>query len=108
MFQDLRYGLRGLLKNPAFALVAILTLALGIGANISVFRVVNAMLLRALPGVVQPENLAAIYRTQKDQTFDNLSYPDYLDYRRRSRSFSGLAAHSPASLVIERGASVVS
>src|SRR5579862_588026 len=98
MLQDARYALRGFLKNPGFSAVAIATMALGIGANIAVFSVVNAMLWRAVPGVADPRSLAAMYRIQKTEVFDNLSFPDYLDYRDRNHSFSGLAGHSPMSL----------
>ena len=103
MLKDLRYGLRGLGKNPGFAAIAIAIMALGIGANIAVFSVINAMLLRALSGVTNPGNLAAMYRLQKNQAFDNLSYPDYLDYRDRNHSFSGLAAHCSMALTFNYG-----
>ncbi len=103
MFDDLRYGLRLLIKNPGFGSLAILTLALGLGANIAVFSVVNAMLLRPLPAIADPANLASIYRVQKTDVFDNLSFPDYLDIRDRNRSFSGLAAHTPIAFAFSYG-----
>jgi macrolide transport system ATP-binding/permease protein len=101
--QDLRYGLRLIVKAPAFTVTAVLTLALGIGAGTAVFRVVNAALLRPLPGLARPDDLVALYRTQKSDAFDNFSYPDYLEYRDRNQSLSGLAAHCGASLSLSYG-----
>jgi predicted permease len=103
MLGELRLAVRSLRRSPGFAAAAIVTLALGIGANVAVFSVVNAMLLRAIPSVADPASLVAIYRAQKEQVFDNLSYPDYLDYRDRSRSFAGLAAHSAVAVMFDRG-----
>ncbi len=68
-------------------------MALGISANTTVFSVVNAILLRPLPGIADPGRLVSLYRTQNGNVFDNLGYPDYRDYRDRSVSFEGLAAH---------------
>jgi predicted permease len=93
MFQDLSFGLRMLLKNPGFTLIAIITLALGVGANTAIFSIVNALLLRPLPGVVEPERLVQVGRTREDGVFDSLSYPDYLDYREQSTVFSGIAVY---------------
>jgi predicted permease len=98
LFEDVRYGFRILIKNPAFATIALITMALGIGANTAVFSVVNAILLRALPGIEDPGKLVSMYRIQNGQTMDNLGYPDYRDYRDRNRSLTGLAAHVPAAL----------
>jgi predicted permease len=98
LFGDFRYGLRILARNPGFTTVAVLTLALGIGANTAVFSVLNAVLLRPLPGIADPSRLVAFYRSQKADAFDTMGYPDYADYRDRNQSLSGLAAHSPAAL----------
>src|SRR6185369_16112201 len=84
LIQDVRYGLRVLLKTPAFSLVAVISLALGIGLNTAIFSVVNAVLIRPLP-VVKHENHLVWLRAP-------ISYPDYLDYRSQSRSFQGMAA----------------
>jgi len=98
LFQDLRYGLRMLLKNPGFTLIAVLTLALGIGANTAIFSIVNALLLRPMPGVVEAERLVQVGRTHEDAVFDSLSYPDYLDYREQNTVFSGIAVYSKTPL----------
>ena len=100
VLQDIRYALRVLVKNPAFAVITILTMALGIGANTVVFSVVNAILLRPLPGIASPRQLVSAYRKQSGNVFDNFGYPDYADYRDRSKSFNGLAAHCAVPLSI--------
>ena len=92
---DVRYSLRMLAKNRATTAIAIVVLALGIGASAAVFSVVNAILLRPLPGVAEPGRLVSFYRNQRTDAFNNFAYPDYADYRNRNRSFSGLAAHCP-------------
>jgi len=96
--QDLRHAVRLLRKNPAFTFIAILTIALGIGANTTVFSVVNAILLRPLPGLAEPSRLVSLSRIQDGNLFDNFAYPDFLDYRDRAHSFAGLAAHCTAPL----------
>jgi predicted permease len=90
-FQDLRYSLRVLLKSPGFTVVAVLTLALGIGANAFVFAVLNAFFLRPL-NVPEGQSLYAIQRGNDNYIIQ--SYPDYLDLRDRNRSFDALAAYS--------------
>ncbi|HXH51618.1 MAG TPA: ABC transporter permease [Terriglobia bacterium] len=93
LFQDLKYGLRTLGRNPGFTAVAVLTLALGIGANTAIFTVVNSLLFRPLP-VKQPGRLVAVFSTHKgNETFSPSSFPDYSDLRDRNRVFSGVAAH---------------
>jgi predicted permease len=87
---DIRYGLRQLRRSPGFALTAILTLALGVGANLVVFGVLNALLLRPL-NVAGAERLVQI--VQKPQGYNSQSYPDYLDYRTRNTTFSDMAAY---------------
>jgi predicted permease len=99
-WQDLRFSLRVLRKSPGFAIAAILTLALAIGANAVVFGVLNALILRPLK-VPQAESLWAIERG-KDKAI-NHSYPDYLDLRDRNRSFDGLAAYNVATVGLDTG-----
>ncbi len=93
MFQDLRYGARKLLKNPGFTLIAVLTLALGIGAVAAIFSVVDAILWRPLPAH-RPERLVALYTSAGDGAgYRPLSYTDYSYYRDNQKSFQGLAAY---------------
>src|SRR4030095_7564445 len=80
VLRDAVYASRLLLKHPGFTAVAVLALALGIGANTTIFSVVNALLLRSIPGVVEPERLVLVGRTNDGQGFDSFSYPDYKDY----------------------------
>jgi len=90
-FQDVRYGLRMLMKNPGFTAVAVLTLALGIGANTAIFSVVNAVLLRPLP-YEKPDQLVAAFESEPDCRNCPVSGPDFLDWRQSSNSFSSLVA----------------
>jgi len=103
LFQDIRYALRGLRKNPGFAIVCILTLALGIGANTAMFTVINAVLIRPVPGVVNPGGLVILERLQKNNPDFAFGYPDYLDYRDQSQSFTGLAARCRTALTLSQG-----
>ena len=91
MFNDFRYALRTLRQNPGFALVAILSLALGIGANSAIFSFADALLLRPLP-VPQPSRVVSVVSHRPAEGFGGLSYKDYIDFRNKSRSFEGLAA----------------
>jgi hypothetical protein len=91
LWQDLRYGARMLLKQPGFTLIAVVTLALGIGANTVIFSLVQASLLRPLPGV-NTQSLLYVFSGNPGAPYNNSSYPDYVEFRDRSRSFSGLAA----------------
>jgi predicted permease len=86
-FQDIKFGLRMMGKNPTFTLVAVLTLALGIGVNSTVFTLVNAVLLGNLP-FPQAHEIMNI----RSNRGGGLSYLEYLDYRQQSRSFEGIAA----------------
>jgi putative ABC transport system permease protein len=92
MIQDLKYGLRMLGKNPAFTAVAVITLALGIGANTAIFSVVNGVLLNPLP-YWQPDRLVALYSRTAEFPQSSISYPNFLDWVRDNRSFSALAAY---------------
>jgi putative ABC transport system permease protein len=92
LIKDIRYGSRRLLKHPAFTVISIITLALGIGANTAIFSVVNAVLLRPLP-FAQPNQLVTLWNAdaEKGVVFP-LSWPDFADYQVQSRSFEKLAA----------------
>ena len=90
--QDLRYAVRVLAKAPGFAAIAILTLALGIGANTALFSVVNGVLLSPLP-YPQPDRLIALYSRSTDFADSSISYPNFLDWHRENNSFLQLAAY---------------
>ncbi len=93
MIRDLRYGMRMLLKQPGFTSIAVLTLALGIGANTAIFSVVDKLLVRSLP-VKEPQQLAIVSGESVNPKFMNnlFSYPDYVDYRAQNEVFSSLLA----------------
>src|SRR5271165_5033195 len=91
LLQDLRYALRMFRNSPGFTSVAILTLALGIGANTALFSVVNAVLLNPLP-YPQPDRLVAIYARVPAFHYSSIAYPNFLDWSRDNHSFSALAA----------------
>jgi predicted permease len=93
LWQDIRYGIRILLKNPGFTLLAVLTLALGIGANTAIFTVVNAVLLRPLP-YPQADRLMWIGQVYKSGTQQGAGEPKFLFWREHSQVFEALAATS--------------
>jgi predicted permease len=103
LWRDLLYTFRMFARSPGFTAVIVITLALSIAANTAVFSVVSAILLRPLPGIREPEKLVSLYRVQNGQAFDNMGYPDYRDYRDRSQSLAGLAAHSGVALSFNSG-----
>jgi hypothetical protein len=90
-WQDVRYGLRVLLKNPGFTAIAVLTLALGIGANTALFSVVNGVLLNPLP-FANPDQLLAVYAMSPAFEQGSISYPNFLDWQKDNRSFAFLGA----------------
>ena len=98
--RDLRHATRMLRKSASFTAVAVVTLAIAIGANALVFGVMNALILRPL-NVREPQSLYEIERPASGTAFE--SYPDYLDLRDRNRSFDGLAAFSIASVALDPG-----
>jgi predicted permease len=91
LMQDLKYALRMLAKNRSFTMVAVLTLALGIGANTALFSVANGVLLSPLP-FPAPEQLVALYAKRVSFERASISYPNFLDWQRDSRSFASMAA----------------
>jgi len=94
LWQDLRFGVRMLCKNPGFTAVAVLTLALGIGANTTIFSVTNALLLQPPAGIERPDQLVLLFRRLAHNRVEmNVSYPNFSDWRDQNRVFSGLAAY---------------
>jgi predicted permease len=88
--RDTRYAIRRSFRSPAFALTAIVTLALGIGANVVVFGVLNSLILHPI-NVAESDRLFSV--VQKPHGYDNQSYPDYLDFRSRNNTFSDMIAY---------------
>jgi predicted permease len=103
LLQDLRYSVRVLRKSPGFTVAAVLTLALGIGANTVVFGALNALILRPLD-LPRAESLYSIHRVATNSATQ--SYPDYVDYRDRNRSFEDLAASNFSEAGLDTGDNV--
>src|SRR5580658_1325821 len=108
MLDDLRYALRNLRKSPVFTLVAVLSLALGIGANAAIFTLLDQVLLRMLP-VKNPQELVRVYGARgafsgsSRCSQDCLSYPMYKDLRDQNQVFSGILARWPLALSLADG-----
>jgi len=106
LFRDIHYGVRSLLKRPGFTAIAVITLALGIGVNTSIFTLFYSLALRPLP-VKDAGEIVNVYQTFEGQSFRRvegnmalLSYPEYLSYRDKTRAFSGLIAYADAPLTL--------
>ena len=91
LFHDLRFGARMLFKNPGFTLIAVATLALGIGANTAIFSVCNAVLFKPLP-YAEPSRIVTLSERQRDGTLGGVAPANFVDWRDANRSFSGMAA----------------
>ena len=104
IFQDMRFGLRVLLKNPAFTAIAVSTLALGIGANTAVFSIVHALILQPLP-YTNPDGLVWVHSANPGEGWDdsNVSLSDYIDWRARNESFEGMAITDGAGFNVTGG-----
>src|SRR5215470_1380074 len=96
MLKDLRYALRTLRQNPGFAATAIVSIALGIGANSAIFAVADGMLLRPLP-VPNPSNIVSLRSRTPSGNFETVSYRDFLDIRDKNRLFESLVAFDLAA-----------
>ncbi len=92
LLKDIHFSLRTLRKSPGFALIAVCTLALGIGANTTIFSWINSTLLNPIPGASHASSLTTLMLGTNPSDPWNFSYPDYVDLRDRNHSFSGLAA----------------
>jgi putative ABC transport system permease protein len=95
--QDLRYAIRILARKPGFTVIAVLTFALGIGANAAIFSVVNAVLLRPLP-YTQPDRVVALWETRSAEGRSRVTPANFLDWRERTRAFEDIAAFGSAAL----------
>src|ERR1044072_6995067 len=93
LWQDIRFGARTLWKKPGFTAVAVLTLALGVGANTAIFSVVNAVILRPLP-FAEPEQLVRVYekRLKLGRTRNVVSAPDFIDWRAQGATLHAVGA----------------
>ena len=99
IWQDMRYSARMLLKHPAYTLIAVITLALGIGANAAIFSVINAVLLRSLP-YDDPDHIVTLWENNTKESLprDDVSPANFLDWRERQQVFSEIAFANPNSL----------
>ena len=99
---DLRFAARALRKSPGFTAVAVLTLALGIGANTAIFSLVNGVLLRPLP-YRNPDRLTMVWEKSRDSSAENVGYATYLDWKAQNKSFEQLAIYSSWQPVLQIG-----
>jgi hypothetical protein len=109
LLRDLRFAVRNLRKHPTFSLVAIVTIALGIGANTAIFSVVNGVLLQDLP-YAEPGELVRIWSTNMERGVPRefMSPPDIADYQSQNQTFADVAAYSEAELaMIDRDDSAI-
>ncbi len=107
LLQDVRLAARTLTRSPAFTALALVTMALGIGANITIFSMTNATLLRAPDGIDDPSRIVQIGRDRPGRGFDVMAYPWFRDFDRQAAGLAGLAAYTPNALLVGRGADTV-
>jgi macrolide transport system ATP-binding/permease protein len=103
--QDLRSAFRIFAGSPGYTAVAILTLALGLGANTAIFSVVNALLVRPLP-IFEADRVLAVYTANSRSPYGPTSYPEFADYRDQNRAFSGMAAYRNTQVNVTVGNNV--
>src|SRR5262245_18462650 len=99
LLQDLRYGVRMLSKNPGVSVVAVITLALGIGANTAIFSVVNAVLLRPLP-YRDPDRLVTLWERVPSQGQCRVAPANFHDWKKQNTLFEGISAYGAASMTL--------
>ena len=102
LIKDIRYAVRSLIKRPGFVAIAVITLALGIGANTAIFSLVNTVLLRSLP-VDRPNEIVSVAVRGKDDSMSAFSWPNYKDFRDRNEVLSGLLVYRFVPLSLSRG-----
>src|SRR5215211_1339901 len=102
LIKDIRYAIRSLIKRPGFVAIAVITLALGIGANTAIFSLVNTVVLRSLP-VDRPNEIVSVAVRGKDDSFSAFSYPNYKDFRDRNEVLSDLLVYRFVPLSLSRG-----
>jgi predicted permease len=100
LLHDLRYGLRMMARNPSFTAVAVLTLAVGIGATTTAFTWINAVMLQPLSGVAEPNRLVVLESVTPNGEWVPNSYPDFIDFRDRLKQLDGVAATHPAAFSV--------
>jgi putative ABC transport system permease protein len=104
LLRDIRYSIRGLLKRPGFTFIALVTLALGIGANTAIFSLVNTVLLRPIP-VDKPGEIVSVSIRGKDDSMGAFSYPNFKDFRERNQVLSDLLIYRFAPMSLSRDGS---
>jgi putative ABC transport system permease protein len=103
MVADVRYALKWLTRSPGFTLVAVLSLAIGIGFNTALFSIVDALLFRPLP-IADPSRIVDVYTRGGDgDRFATNSYPDYLDFKAHNAVFDDLLGYSPSIAALKTG-----
>ncbi len=102
ILKDIRYGIRGLLRQPAFTVIAVVTLAVSIGANTAIFSVVNATLLRPLP-FKDPNQLVMVWQTASQLSQASVAEPNFLDYQQENHVFQHMAAFNGSNLTLTGG-----
>src|SRR5262249_45262323 len=98
-FQDLRFGARLLMKHPGFTLIAVFTLALGIGANTAIFSVINTVLLKPLP-YADSERLVAVWEVRRNGARGSVSYPNFADWRAQNSVFERIAIYQEGMMTL--------
>ena len=105
LLQDIRYGLRTMFRSPGLVIVVSLSIGLGSGLNITIFSLINSILLQPLPAITQQEELVELYTSSPGLRFGAVSYPDYVDYRDTNQVFLDLIAQRVTPVSMSSGGS---